>query len=58
MSCADKIFIDMCRDIIDNGTSTEGEKVRPVWEDGTPAVYDQKVRGWSTAMTCRKNFRR
>ena len=27
----------MCRDIIDNGTSTEGEKVRPVWEDGTSA---------------------
>ena len=31
------MFIDMCRDIIDNGTSTEGEKVRPVWEDGTSA---------------------
>ena len=37
MSYADKVFIDMCRDIIDNGTSTEGEKVRPVWEDGTSA---------------------
>lgn len=31
MSYADKVFIEMCRDIIDNGTSTEGEKVRPVW---------------------------
>ena len=37
MSYADKVFIDMCRDIIDNGTSTEGEKGRPVWEDGTSA---------------------
>ena len=37
MSSADKVFIDLCRDIIDNGTSTEGEKVRPVWEDGTSA---------------------
>ena len=37
MSYADKVFIDMCSDIIDNGTSTEGEKVRPVWEDGTSA---------------------
>ena len=37
MSYADNVFIDMCRDIIDNGTSTEGEKVRPVWEDGTSA---------------------
>ena len=42
MSCADKIFIDLCRDIIDNGTSTEGEKVRPVWEDGTPAYTIKK----------------
>ena len=42
MSCADKIFIDMCRDIIDNGTSTEGEKVRPVWEDGAPAYTIKK----------------
>ena len=37
MSKADQIFVDMCRDIIENGTSTEGEKVRPHWEDGTPA---------------------
>jgi len=35
MSYADKVFIDMCRDIIENGTSTEGEKVRPKWEDGS-----------------------
>ncbi|MCR5154436.1 MAG: thymidylate synthase [Lachnospiraceae bacterium] len=37
MSYADKVFIDMCKDILANGTSTEGEKVRPHWEDGTPA---------------------
>ena len=37
MSLADNIFIDMCKDVIENGTSTEGEKVRPVWEDGSPA---------------------
>ena len=30
---ADEIFINMCRDILDNGTSTEGEKVRPHWEN-------------------------
>ena len=42
MSYADKVFIDMCRDIIDNGTSTEGEKVRPVWEDGTSAYTVKK----------------
>ncbi|MDE6313723.1 MAG: thymidylate synthase [Lachnospiraceae bacterium] len=35
MSLADKIFINMCQDIIENGYSTEGEKVRPKWEDGS-----------------------
>ncbi|KSV58494.1 thymidylate synthase [Acetivibrio ethanolgignens] len=37
MSMADTLFINMCRDILDNGTSTEGEKVRPHWEDGSLA---------------------
>ena len=35
MSVADQIFINMCRDILDNGTSTEREKVRPKWDDGS-----------------------
>lgn len=35
MSKADDLFIVMCKDIIENGYSTEGEKVRPKWEDGT-----------------------
>ena len=42
MSYADQVFIDMCRDIIDNGTDTRGEKVRPVWEDKTPAYTVKK----------------
>ena len=42
MSYADKVFINMCRDIIENGTSTEGEKVRPKWEDGTAAYTIKK----------------
>jgi len=42
MSVADKIFIDMCNDIIENGCSTEGEKVRPKWEDGTAAYTIKK----------------
>ena len=42
MSLADEIFIRMCRDILENGTSTEGEKVRPHWEDGTPAYTIKK----------------
>ncbi len=35
MSYADDVFIRMCKDILEHGTSTEGEKVRPKWEDGT-----------------------
>ena len=42
MSYADQIFKEMCRDIIENGTSTEGEKVRPKWEDGTSAYTIKK----------------
>ncbi|MBO4416057.1 MAG: thymidylate synthase [Lachnospiraceae bacterium] len=42
MSYADKLFIDMCTDILENGTSTEDEKVRPHWEDGTPAYTIKK----------------
>ncbi len=37
MSRADEIFITMCRDIIENGFSSEGEVVRAKWEDGTSA---------------------
>ena len=37
MSYADKVFVAMCQDILENGTSTEGELVRPHWEDGTSA---------------------
>lgn len=38
MSQADIIFIDMVKDIIKNGYSTKGQKVRPVWADtGEPA---------------------
>jgi thymidylate synthase len=42
MSLADKIFVNMCKDILENGTSTEGEKVRPHWEDGTSAYTIKK----------------
>ena len=42
MSYADDVFIRMCTDIIENGTSTEGELVRPHWEDGTSAYTIKK----------------
>lgn len=37
MSYADTLFINMCKEILDNGYSTEGEKVRPHWADGSSA---------------------
>lgn len=37
MSKADKIFIETCRDIIDNGVWDTDLPVRPKWLDGTPA---------------------
>jgi thymidylate synthase len=42
MSYADHVFIEMCEDILANGTDTRGEKVRPVWEDGTSAYTIKK----------------
>ena len=42
MSYADQVFIAMCRDILENGCSTEGEKVRPKWEDGSFAYTVKK----------------
>ncbi len=44
MSKADVLFVNMCRKILDEGFSTEGEKVRARWEDGTPA-YTVKTFG-------------
>ncbi len=37
MSHADDVFVAMCRDVLDHGTDTRGEKVRPHWEDGSTA---------------------
>ncbi len=37
MSYADRVFVDMCDEIINRGTGSQGMEVRPRWEDGTPA---------------------
>ena len=42
MSYADKVFIEMCTDIINNGVDTTGEKVRPVWTDTGEFAYTIK----------------
>ena len=55
MSYADKVFIDMTNDILQNGTDTKGEKVRPHWEDGTEA-YTIKKFGVINRYDLRKEF--
>ena len=52
---ADQVFISMCEDILENGTSTEGEKVRPHWPDGESA-YTIKQFGVVIVTICPKNF--
>ena len=42
MSYADDVFINMCRDVLANGTDTRGEAVRPHWEDGAQAYTIKK----------------
>lgn len=55
MSYADKLFKQTCRDIIDNGTDTQGEIVRPHWADGAPA-YTIKQFGVVHRYDLRKEF--
>ena len=42
MSSADVAFINTCKDILENGSLVIDEKVRPKWEDGTPAFTKKK----------------
>ena len=44
MAKADEIFKQNAKEILEHGTDTRGQKVRPHWEDGTPA-YTKKVFG-------------
>ncbi len=55
MSRADEIFIANCRQILEHGFSTEQEKVRPHWEDGTPA-YTVKTFGIVNRYDLSKEF--
>ena len=43
MSYADDVFIKMCQDILENGTSTEGEKVRPCVGGWNSGLYHQEI---------------
>lgn len=55
MSYADKIFVNMCNDILEKGTNTKGQKVRPHWQDGSLA-YTIKKFGVINRYDLRKEF--
>ena len=55
MSYADQVFIETVREILENGTSTEGQKVRPHWPDGTSA-YTLKSFGVVNRYDLSKEF--
>ncbi len=56
MSYADKLFKETCRDILENGTDTRGEKVRPRWEDTGELAYTIKKFGVVNRYDLRKEF--
>ena len=55
MSMADDVFVRMCTEIIERGTTTEGQRVRPHWADGAPA-YTIKRFGVCNRYDLRKEF--
>ena len=55
MSRADDLFVSMCEDILSNGTTTQGQKVRPHWPDGSTA-YTIKRFGVCNRYDLRKEF--
>lgn len=55
MSYADILFKNMCEDIINNGTDTKGQDVRPVWPDGEKA-YTIKQFGVVNRYDLQKEF--
>lgn len=55
MAYADEVFIKMCLAILKGGQDSTGEKVRPHWEDGTPA-YTLKKFGVCNRYDLSKEF--
>ena len=56
MAYADIVFKEMCRDILENGYDTKGEKVRPVWTDTGEKAYTIKRFGVVNRYDLRKEF--
>ena len=55
MSLFDRTFVNTCKEILANGTLVTDEKVRPKWDDGTPA-YTKKLFGVVNRYDLSKEF--
>ncbi|MBE6701043.1 MAG: thymidylate synthase [Ruminococcaceae bacterium] len=55
MSLADKIFVENCKNILENGVWDKEFEVRPKWEDGTPA-YTKKCFAIVNRYDLKKEF--
>ena len=56
MSKADIIFKNMCENIITHGTNTQGELVRPTWNDTGEKAYTNKIFGHTAMYELREEF--
>ncbi len=56
MSKADIIFKNMCQDILEHGTDTRDEEVRPVWQDTGESAYTIKQFGVVNRYDLREEF--
>ena len=56
MSRADAIFKYMCTDILNNGTDTKNQEVRPVWTDTNEKAYTIKKFGVINKYDLREEF--
>lgn len=56
MAYVDQVFVSMCKDILENGTDTQGEAVRPTWPDTGEKAYTIKKFGVCNKYDLRKEF--
>ena len=56
MSKADKLFKQMCQDIIEDGTDTSDGNVRPIWTDTNEKAYTIKKFGVVNRYDLREEF--
>ncbi len=56
MSKADKLFKEMCLDVLNNGTDTSDGNVRPIWTDTNEKAYTIKKFGVVNRYDLREEF--